>query len=266
MINAALYKRELKGSLKLLLIFGAVLTMYISMIISMYDPEVMKTLDSFAKAMPQLMAAVGMNADSGSLLGFMITYLYGFLLLVFPMVFSILRGNALIARYAEQGSLVSLMAAPVKRRTIARTQLAVLVSGIVLLVAYCTILELACAWYGFAGEFEVSQLLLLNGGLLCLQLFLGGICFLASCLCADTRSSIALGAGIPALMYVLQMLANVGGSAKWLKYVTCFTLFDAEGIVAGQGSAAAGAAVLLAGAVVLYGLGVLVFERKDLHI
>ena len=83
-MNLTLYKRELKGSIKLLVIFAAIMTMYISIIIRMYDPEMMATLDNFAKAMPELMAAVGMSAGATSLMGFMISYLYGFILLVFP--------------------------------------------------------------------------------------------------------------------------------------------------------------------------------------
>lgn len=59
----------------------------------MHDPEMMKTLDSFVEVMPELMAAVGMSAGAASLLGFMVSYLYGFILLIFPMVFCILRGK-----------------------------------------------------------------------------------------------------------------------------------------------------------------------------
>lgn len=87
MMNLALYKREMKGSIKLLLIFGAIITMYVSIIISMYDPDLMKTLNSFAEAMPELMASVGMKADAATLIGFMVSYLYGFILLIFPMLF-----------------------------------------------------------------------------------------------------------------------------------------------------------------------------------
>lgn len=82
------------------------------------------------------MASVGMKAHASNLLGFMVSYLYGFILLIFPMVFSILRGNALIARYVDKGSMLSLVAAPVKRCTIAFTQMSVLISGIVLLIFY----------------------------------------------------------------------------------------------------------------------------------
>ena len=67
-------------------------------------------------------------------------------------------------------------------------------------------------------------------------------------------------------MYVLQMLANSGEDAKFAKYFTLFTLFDGNGIVAGEPCALTGVAVLLAGAVVLYAAGVLVFANKDLHI
>ena len=266
MMNMALYKREMKGSIKLLIIFAAVITLYVSVIISMYDPELMKTLDSFTEAMPELMAAVGMTANAASLLGFMVSYLYGFILLIFPMLFCILRGNALIAKYVDKGSMALLAAAPVKRRTIAFTQMKVLVSGILLLVFYITILEMICAMSGFPGELDVTELLILNGGLLCLHLLIGSICFLSSCIFSDTKYSVAFGAGIPIFMYVLQMLANVGGDVEKAKYFTFFTLFHPDGIIAKESGAAAGILVLLAGAVVFYTLGIMIFDKKDLHI
>ena len=50
MISLPLYKREMKGSIKVLLIFAAVITLYVTVIIRMYDPEMMKTLDDFVKS------------------------------------------------------------------------------------------------------------------------------------------------------------------------------------------------------------------------
>ena len=266
MMNLALYKREMKGSIKLLLIFGAIITMYVSIIISMYDPDLMKTLNSFAEAMPELMASVGMKADAATLIGFMVSYLYGFILLIFPMLFCILRGNALIAKYVDKGSMSLLIAAPVKRRAVAFTQMTALISGIVLLVLYSTILELICAESGFPGELDIAELFLLNGGLLCLHLFIGGVCFLSSCIFSDTKYSLAFGAGIPIFMYVLQMLANVGGDAEKAKYFTFFTLFNPDGIIAGEREAAVGILILFAGAVICFAAGMMIFDRKDLQI
>lgn len=266
MVNITLYKREMKGSIKLLVIFAAVVTLYVSIIISMYDAEQMALLDGIVETMPEIMAAVGMKAGAASLLSFMISYLYGFILLIFPMVYCILRGNGLIAKYVDRGSMVSLTAAPVKRRTIAFTQMVVLVSGILFLVIYSTVLQIICSEVSAPGEVNVSELLSLNVGLLCLHLFIGGICFLASCVFSDTRYSIGFGAGIPALMYVVQMLANTGGNADVAKYFTFFTLFNPDGIIAGDSNAMIGIAVLLVGAIVLYMLGTIVFSKKDLHI
>lgn len=266
MINSTLYLREMKKNIKMLLIFAVVITMYVAIIIGMYDPEMMKTLDGFAQMMPELMAAVGMVGGTNTLLGFMVSYLYGFILLVFPMVFSILVGNGLVAKYTDSGAMAVLVGSPIKRRTIVFTQLLVLLSGVVILTAYATVLEIIVAEGKFPGELVIAELLKLNLALLCLQLFIAGICFFASCLFSETKNSIALGAGVPALMFVLQMLSNAGEKAEFVKYFTFFTLFDANGIVDGNASAFIGAAVLFAGAVVLYVLSGLIFCKKDMSL
>ena len=54
----------------MLVIFAAVLTMYVTIIIEMYDPEMMKMLDTFNQIMPELMNAVGMESSATSFLGF----------------------------------------------------------------------------------------------------------------------------------------------------------------------------------------------------
>ncbi|MDR3318398.1 MAG: ABC transporter permease subunit [Clostridiales bacterium] len=266
MFNLTLYKKELKGLVKTLVIIGAVLTLYVSVIITMYDPEAMALLDGYVEMLPELMAAVGMSAGATSLVGFMASYLYGFLLLIMPMVFAVLCGNKVIAKYVDKGSMVCLLAAPVKRRAVAVTQLAVLLSGIVMIAVYTTVLELAVAIGSFPGELEVGKLLLLNLGLLCLQLFIGALCFFASCLFADGKYAFGAGAGVPALMFILRMLANTGGKAEWIRYVTFFSLFNPGKLIAGSGFAIAGIFILLAAAIGLFVGAIAVFNKKDLNI
>ena len=56
--------------------------MYIVIIINMYDPQMMKTLDSFSEMMRDLMASVGMNTgDSDTSIG-----IYGFIFIWFYIV------------------------------------------------------------------------------------------------------------------------------------------------------------------------------------
>ncbi|MGF0039220.1 hypothetical protein ACQRBF_00445 [Peptoniphilaceae bacterium SGI.131] len=266
MINKTLYKREMKSSLKMLFIFALIISLYVSIIISMYDPEMMNTLDSFYKTMPKFMASVGMTAGENTLIGFMISYLYGFILLIFPMLFCILRGNGLIAKYVEKGSMVTLLAAPVKRNSIVITQMFVLISGIFLLVFYTTGLEIVMVNLTFSKELAISEILKINISLLCLHLFIGSITFLASCIFSETKYSIGLGAGIPALMYIIQMLANTGGKANAARYFTFFSLFDARGLLVNQSSAVMGAIILFLGSVLFYTIGIKVFCEKDFHV
>jgi len=266
MLNMPLFAREMKNSVKLLVIIGAVLAMYVSIIIGMYDPAMMNTLDQWVDMMPELMSAMGMKAGAASILGFMSSYLYGFVLPVCPMVFCILRGHGLVARYVENNAMVSLLAAPVKRRTVAFTQMKVLASGVFLLVLFSTVLEIVCCEAIFPGALDMPMLLLMNVGLLCLLLFIGGICFLASCLFSDSKYSLGIGAGVPLLAYVLQMLANMGGDAEAVKYATFFTLYNPDALLAGENGAVVGIVALFIGALVLFACGIAAFSRRDFHI
>ena len=77
---STLIKRELKANYKILLIFMAILSMYCSVIVMMYDPTLGESLYMMAKSMPQLFAAFGMMHPGITLLDFIINYLYGFIM------------------------------------------------------------------------------------------------------------------------------------------------------------------------------------------
>ena len=267
-MNATLYKREMKSSWKLLLIFTAILTLYVVLMVIMYSPEMLEMFQQFSQTMPGMMNSFNMDfsSDSLTLLGYLASGLYGFILIIFPMVFSMIRGNGLVARYVDRGSMASLLAAPVKRRTVAITQLAVLITGIVWLVVYASALELITISAHAPEQADTWTLLKMNFGLLSLHLFIGSICYLASCLFSESRYSLALGAGLPGLMFILQMLSQAGEQTEGFKYATFFTLFDPDAIAAGQSGAMGGVWVLLAGAIVVFAAAIVTFTKRDLPI
>lgn len=266
MINRTLFKRGMQGSWKMLVIFAAVITMYFTIIVSMFDPSFGSALDEFAKAMPELMAMVGMNPASGELISFMAAYLYGFIMLVFPMIFSILIANKLIARHVDRGSMTYLIAAPVKRSTVAFTQMKVMNTGLFALNLYATVLGIVACELSFPGELAIGKFVLLNVGVLCLQLFIGGICFLASCIFNESKYALGVGAGIPALAFIIQMIANAGEEMENAKFATFFTLFNPDEIIAGEAAALWNMLILFVGAIALFSASIAVFSKKDLHI
>ena len=95
---------------------------------------------------------------------------------------------------------------------------------------------------------------------MCLHLCLGAFCFLVSCL-GEGSWCTALMAGVPTLMLVMQMLANLGGKLEKFQYVT---LFQPEKLMAGEGLLPAGMLLLLA--VLFSALALWGFCRRDLYI
>ncbi len=266
MLNMSLYKRGMKGSRNLLLIFAGVIALYFVIIVQMFDPALGSALIELQKAMPQLMAMFGMDNMAADLTNFLASYLYGFIMLVFPMVFSVLMANKLIARHVDRGSMAYLLAAPVKRSTVALTQLAVMLSGVIALIAFSTILGIVSCELSFPGELDIASFILLNLGLLCLQLFIAAICFLASVFFNDSRNAVGAGAGICSLAFVVQMLADAGDDLKTARYFTFFTLFDTEAIIAGEAFALWNVLILFVAAIALFIIAIGLFNRKDLHI
>ena len=264
MINMRLFKRGFQSNYVPVTAFLALLTMYFSMIIYMFDPKLGATLDQMAKAMPELMAMFKMDKAGTTLTDFITNYLYGFLMVLFPMVLVVMLSNRLVAKLVDTGAMAYLLAAPRKRLTVVFTQFAVLQAALLAVILYCTGIGIAVSAVMFPGQLDIPAFLRLNIGVFCLHFAVGGICFFASCVSNETRQSLGIGAGIPVLFYLLSMLANMGGKLEWLKYLTIMSLFDAAGLATGGAGALLNLVILAGIGIVLYAAGMLAFDRRDL--
>ncbi len=266
MLNPTLLKRGLASGWKLFVIFAAVLTMYMAVIAGMYDPEDADLLNQLAslKLSPELLSAFGFVLTDMSLAGFLASYYYGMLMLAFPMVLYIMLANRLVASMVEKGSMASILSAPVTRRSVAVTQGFLLILSIGLLVGFVTGIGIAFCEVLFPGSLDIAAFLRVNLGVFLLHTALGGVCFFSSCLFNDSRKSLALGAGLPVLFYIVHMLRSARTDLTVLKYLTPFSVYDPHGLIAGDSMAPL--LFLLLGGLVLYAAGVFVFDRKDLSL
>jgi ABC-2 type transport system permease protein len=266
MINFTLFKQGIKSNYKVFLIFIAILTMYISIIISMYDPVQASALAEFYNSMPEIMNTLGMSGDTSSLIGFIISYLYGFFFMLFPMVAIIMFANRLVAAHTDKGSMAYLMASPNSRGKIIFTQMKVLCTFIAILVFYITTLSIIICSVKFPGELDIGNFIILNLGLLLLQLAISGICFLASVIFNETKNSLLIGAGIPVMFFLMQMLSNAGDKLENMKYFTILTLFEPRGIIENSQNSYLMIGALAVIAAVLYFISFKIFEKRDLPI
>ena len=261
-----LFKRELRSCLFPTAIIAAVIALYASVIIGMYDPALGESLALMRDAMPELFAAFGMADQGTTLLEFMVNYLYGFLLVALPLVLVAVLSSRVVVRHIERGSISYLLAQPVGRTRLMLSQASVLVFCLVLLVAVLTAFELACSQALFPGELEASDLVVVNAATFCLWLFLSGMCWAGACALPNVSAARWAGVALCTLFVLAQMLSGVGDELSWIGDVTPLALFDPLGVASGNTGALAGAAALGVSGAVLFALGTIAFVRRDLSV
>lgn len=266
MFNMALFKAEWRNSYKLLIIFALILSMYTSLIITMYDPNLGSILEEFAKSMPEMMSAVGMSGPTATLIQFMSTYLYGFIMIAFPLIFIIILSMRLVVKKVDNGSMAYLLSSGNDRYCVWFTQLCVLLSNLFVLLLYCTCLGLVCSQLFFAGSLDIMAYVRLNVGALILHITFASICYLTSCICNEYKNASLWGAGIPVLCILVQMLANMKGDLEVLKYATLLTLFDVQKLISND----IGAWFMIGGLAVLASVCIICsaifFKRKNISL
>lgn len=265
MFSLTLFKRDIKSNYKLILIFLAILTLYSVSIVYMYDPKTTSAFEEMAKSMPEIMKAFGMASVGSNLTEYIANYLYGFIILMFPIIFIIILGNKLVISYVDKGSMAYLLATPNKRVKIALTQAVFMWVSSAILLIYTTGIIIFFSNSLHGGELDIKTFIIINVSLYFIQIAVSGICFFASCISNDTKLYFTIGAGVPILFYLLQALANVGDKLENLKYFTLFTLFNTGDIIAGK-SLVIPIGVSLIIALVFYGAGIYIFSKKDLYL
>src|SRR3989339_1572634 len=97
MCSPTLFFTTTRKNWSLLLIFFSVLSFYMVVMIAMYDPQDMQAITSMLDLFPKdLMQMMGFSQMITDLTQYLASWLYGLLMLGFPMVYCIILGNRLV--------------------------------------------------------------------------------------------------------------------------------------------------------------------------
>ena len=265
MISWPLFKYSVRSNRVVWLVILGILTMYLVMIISMYDPDTIDALQGMLDMLPEaLVKAMGFETFGTTIVTYLASYIYGFLIFLFPMIYSIMVNHRLVAQHIDKGSMVYLLATPNTRRKLVLTQILFSVVGVTALFGAATLIAIITAALMFPGAMDVGQFIALNMYVIVVYLAIGGMGFLAGSL-LDESHSLMVGGGLPVIFLLLQLLGNSGEKLAWLGRLSLYTLFDPDKLLAG-GNVAAQVAALLAVALVTYGASIWAFERRDMHV
>ncbi|MFR7990239.1 MAG: ABC transporter permease subunit [Anaerovoracaceae bacterium] len=259
MINIPYFKQTIKSNAKFLCAFTLVLCVFLVVMTNVFTPETVSGLQTAVQGT----VASHILTGNGTLISFMSNSFYALMAIVFPMVYSIMVGNRMIAEKIDRGNMAGFLSTPVTRLQITLSSAVYFVLSLLLMWGVTSAVGIAAAEAFQPGELDKEAFLMLNAGAFLYHLTISSITFCSSCIFNTSKSSLTFGAGIPLFFFVVSLLVKLSDNLDFLKYFTLNTLFDTEKIIDGSGYAGGFAAMLIA-SLCLYAAGIIWFQKKDL--
>ena len=266
-MNKALLVANLKANWGVWLFVTLMLLIYVSTSVTMYDPTSIEKMEDMFKLLPEgMLKAFGFDNLGSDLTGYLGHYLYGFIIVIFPIIYIVLTSNKLIARHVDSGSMAYLLTTPNSRAKIAANQAFYLLISLAALFMVDVGILIALSVSMFPGMLDVGKFLALNLVTYLVLAVVCGISFLFSCLFNDTRNSLAFGGGIPVAFFVIKMVSEISSDLDWLKYLTLYRIINIDKILVDGTYAVVSSLILIGAAVVPFLAAIRIFDRKSLAI
>ena len=266
-MNWTLFRATTRANWTIALYVTLFIMIYVVSSISMFDPSSADALKAMLDLLPEgLVKALGFENMGTDLTGYISNYLYGFILLTFPMIYCVIMANRMIAKHVDSGSMAYLLTTPNSRVKVATTQAVFLaVSLAVIMIANIALAILLCESM-FPGMLKIGPFLTLNWITYLAMLAVSGIGFFSSCIFNETRLSLSVGAGLPILFLVFNMISGLSDKIAWLKYLTVFTFVNVDKTLTDVSYAVPVTFILLAISSALYVSAIRIFNRRSLAI
>lgn len=253
------FKQIIKSNFKFLCVFTLVLCAFIIAMTNVFTPQTMTDLQSAMSGT----ALKNILTGNGTLIGFMSNSFYALMAIIFPMVYSILVGNRLIAEKVDKGSMAGFLSTPTTRLQITVSSAAYFIASLAVMWGVVSVVGIVTSQIVQPDALDIKTFFMLNAGVFLYHLAISGICFCSSCIFNSSRYSLIFGAGVPLYFFVISMFIKLSDDLDFLRYVTLNTLFNTRNILSGSGY---GEEFLAMGiiAAVLYVIGIVWFQKKDL--
>ena len=224
------FKQELKSQRLPILIWSLAIGFLIAFCVLMY-PEMKSEMDSvsdmFSK-MGNFSQAFGMDKlNFGTLIGFYAIE-GGNMLGIGGAFFSAIIAISALAKEEKERTAEFLFTHPVSRVRVITEKL-LSVYAIILILNAIVLVCSVCSIFIIGEKVEWDILFLFHTASLLMQFEIAGVCFGISAFIS--RSGLGIGIGLAAMMYFINLIANVSSSAKGLKYITPFSYTEGSDII-----------------------------------
>ncbi len=111
MFSFPYFRQIVKSNIKFLAAFTLVLCVFLIVMTNVFTPEAVSGLQSATEGT----LAAQILTGNGTLISFMANSFYALMAIVFPMVYSIIVGNRMIAEKVDKGSMAGFLSTPTKQ-------------------------------------------------------------------------------------------------------------------------------------------------------
>lgn len=203
MINIPLLWQTIKSNAKFFILFTIVLCVFLVVMSYVFTPDTVAGLEVMSEG-----SALGhIFGSNGTLMSFMANSFYALMAIVFPMVYSIMVGNRLIAEKVDRGTMACLLSTPISRMEILITSASYFIGSLISMWGIVTVVGYVAIQFFQPGALDVSVFIQMNIGCFLYHFVISAICFSSSCIFQLSRHSLMLGAGIP-LTFLLSVYSS----------------------------------------------------------
>ena len=259
MFNITYFNYLVRFNFKFLLAFTLVLCAFLTVMCNVFTPETISGISNTTQGT----IASNILTGNGTLIGFMSNSFYALMAIIFPMVYSIVVGNRMIAEKVDKGSMASFLSTPISRHTFTITSASYLILSLIVMWSIASFVGIAAANAFQPDALDVDMFLTLNIGVFLYHFAISSICFCSSCIFNTSKNSLLIGGGLPLMFFVISLFVKLSDSLDFLKYFTLNTLFNPSDILNNSGYGQEFMIMALMG-VILYLIGILYFQKKDL--
>ena len=259
-----LLRHELRQGRKMLWIWTAAIVSFILICIFVYPDmkEEMEGVSDLFASMGNFTVAFGMDKlNFGTLKGFYAVEC-GNILGMGGAFYAAMLGSMALAKEEKDHTAEFLLTHPVTRTSVVTEKLAAVMIQVIVMNLICFIIA-SGSIMAIGEEMFWKEFILLHLAYCILHLEMAGICFGISAVIY--RGSIGIGLGITAVMYFMNIIANISDKAEIFKYITPFGYTEGSNIIS---EASLDPGLVLLG--VFYGLigiafAYIYYSRKDVR-
>jgi ABC-2 type transport system permease protein len=205
MFSIPYFNQTIKSNMKFLLLFTTVLCLFLIVMCNVFTPDAMSELQSASQGT----IAGNILMGNGTLVGFMSNSFYALMAIIFPMVYSIMLGNRMIAEKVDKGSMAGFLSTPTTRLQITISSAIYFIISLAFMWGVASAVGIIAANTFQPDALDVDVFLMLNIGAFLYHLVISSICFCSSCIFNTSKNSLIVGAGLPLVFFVVNLFLKL---------------------------------------------------------